>query len=103
MERILALQLKRIGDVILTLPALADSIQLLPIWEPGVVESLYGIAGWNLNRQFFYCSLESIFNNMNRIKSTGETPGFFSCVNNQSSDRFKLLSPLGKLFFKAHL
>ena len=37
----------------LTLPAAFDSIHLLPIWEPGVVESLYGIAGWNLNRAFF--------------------------------------------------
>ena len=37
----------------LTLPAAFDSIHLLPIWEPGVVESLYGIAGWNLNREFF--------------------------------------------------
>jgi hypothetical protein len=37
----------------LTLPAAFDSIHLLPIWEPGVVESLYGIAGWNLNHEFF--------------------------------------------------
>ena len=37
----------------LTLPALLDSIQLLPIWEPGVVSSLYGIASWNLNREFY--------------------------------------------------
>jgi hypothetical protein len=36
----------------LTLPAAFDSIHLLPIWEPGVVESLYGIAGWNLNKEF---------------------------------------------------
>jgi len=37
----------------LTLPASVDALQLLPIWEPGVVESLYGIAGWNLNTEFF--------------------------------------------------
>jgi hypothetical protein len=37
----------------LTLPAVVDSVQLLPVWEPGVVESLYGIASWNLNREFF--------------------------------------------------
>ena len=36
-----------------TLPAAVDSIHLLPIWEPGVVESLYGIASWNLNTEFF--------------------------------------------------
>ncbi len=37
----------------LTLPGGWDSIHLLPIWEPGVVESLYGIASWNLNTRFF--------------------------------------------------
>lgn len=37
----------------MTLPAAADSIHLLPLWEPGVVESLYGIAAWNLNTEFF--------------------------------------------------
>ena len=37
----------------LTLPGVVDSIHLLPIWEPGVVESLYGIASWNLNTEFF--------------------------------------------------
>ncbi len=36
----------------LTLPATIDSIHLLPIWEPGVVESLYGPASWNLNEEF---------------------------------------------------
>jgi hypothetical protein len=37
----------------LTLPATTDSVHLLPLWEPGVVESLYGIASWNLNTEFF--------------------------------------------------
>ncbi len=37
----------------LTLPAATDSIHLLPVWEPGVVKSLYGMAGWNLNTEFF--------------------------------------------------
>ncbi len=37
----------------LTLPAAVDSVHLLPIWEPGVVESLYGMASWNLNAEFF--------------------------------------------------
>ncbi|MDJ0663440.1 MAG: hypothetical protein QNJ75_02695 [Acidimicrobiia bacterium] len=43
----------------LTLPEAFDSIHLLPIWEPGVVESLYGIAGWNLNNQFYSAELEA--------------------------------------------
>lgn len=36
----------------MTLPRALDAIHLLPIWEPGVVESLYGIASWNLNTEF---------------------------------------------------
>ncbi|MDJ0497187.1 MAG: hypothetical protein QNJ89_05105 [Acidimicrobiia bacterium] len=44
---------------VLTLPEAFDSIHLLPIWEPGVVESLYGIAGWNLNNQFYSDELEA--------------------------------------------
>ncbi len=37
----------------LTLPAAVGAIHLLPIWEPGVVDSLYGMASWNLNGEFF--------------------------------------------------
>lgn len=36
----------------LTLPSFVDSVHLLPIWEPGAVGSLYGIASWNLNTEF---------------------------------------------------
>jgi hypothetical protein len=44
----------------LTLPRSFDSVHLLPIWEPGVVESLYGIAGWNLNTAFYSQELRDI-------------------------------------------
>lgn len=37
----------------LTLPKMHDSIHLLPIWEPGVVGSLYGKVSWNINNEFF--------------------------------------------------
>lgn len=37
----------------LTLPASQSSIHLLPIWEPGVVGSIYGPSSWNLNQEFF--------------------------------------------------
>ncbi len=37
----------------LTLPKSHDSIHLLPIWEPGVVGSLYGTVSWNINQEFF--------------------------------------------------
>lgn len=37
----------------LTLAASHDSIHLLPIWEPGVVGSLYGMVSWQINPEFF--------------------------------------------------
>ena len=37
----------------LTIPKEQDSIHLLPIWEPGVVASLYGMASWQINSEFF--------------------------------------------------
>lgn len=41
----------------LTLPASHDSIHLLPIWEPGVVGSLYGMVSWQINAEFFDTNL----------------------------------------------
>jgi hypothetical protein len=52
----------------LTLPAAFDSVQLLPVWEPGVVKSLYGIAGWNLNYEFFSDELYEYAPNLNTIE-----------------------------------
>jgi hypothetical protein len=43
----------------LTLPAAQSAIHLLPIWEPGVVGSLYGMISWQLNPDFFSPSLGS--------------------------------------------
>lgn len=37
----------------LTLPKSQSSIHILPIWEVGVVASLYGISSWNINPEFF--------------------------------------------------
>ena len=37
----------------LTLPHHVGGIHLLPIWEPGVVGSLYGVASWQLNPEFY--------------------------------------------------
>ncbi len=36
----------------MTLPPSQDSIHLLPVWEPGVVGSLYGISSFNINGEF---------------------------------------------------
>jgi hypothetical protein len=37
----------------LTLPDAQDAIHLLPIWEVGVAGSMYGIASWELNQEFY--------------------------------------------------
>ncbi len=42
----------------LTLPKFHDSIHLLPIWEPGVVGSLYGKVSWNINGEFYSWQLQ---------------------------------------------
>jgi len=42
----------------LTLPQFHDSVHLLPIWEPGVVGSLYGKVSWNINQEFFSWQLQ---------------------------------------------
>jgi hypothetical protein len=36
-----------------TLPETQEAIHLLPIWEPGVVASLYGMSSWQINPEFF--------------------------------------------------
>ena len=51
----------------LTLPATTDSIHLLPLWEPGVVQSLYGIASWNLNTEFFSDELYEYAPNLDTV------------------------------------
>jgi hypothetical protein len=49
-----------VWDVIkysLTLPACFDAIHLLPVWQPGVVESLYGPSSWDIDRSIFSAEL----------------------------------------------
>lgn len=48
-----------------TLPRAVSSIHLLPIWECGVVDSLYGLASWHINTEFFDRELESQFPHLN--------------------------------------
>ena len=43
----------------LTLPACQGAIHLLPIWETGVVDSLYGISSWEINPEFFSPALQA--------------------------------------------
>lgn len=44
----------------LTLPAAQNAIHILPIWEPGVVDSLYAPASWELNPELFSDELASV-------------------------------------------
>jgi hypothetical protein len=52
----------------LTLPKAQSSIHLLPIWECGVVASLYGIASWNINPEFFDTELAIAFPHLNTVE-----------------------------------
>lgn len=52
----------------LTLPFSQSSIHLLPIWECGVVASLYGIASWNINPEFFDEELARDFPHLNTVE-----------------------------------
>ncbi len=52
----------------LTLPAPHDSIHLLPIWEPGVVGSLYGMVSWHLNPEFFSGQLQAFLPALNTVE-----------------------------------
>ena len=52
----------------LTLPESQSSIHLLPIWECGVVASLYGMASWNINPAFFDAELAMAFPHLNTVE-----------------------------------
>lgn len=43
-----------------TLPAGQSAIHLLPMWEPGVVASLYGMSSRNINPEFFSAELAAL-------------------------------------------
>jgi len=53
----------------LTLPTCQDSIHILPIWEPGVVDSLYGLSSWELNREFYSAELHSLVPHLDSVSS----------------------------------
>lgn len=52
----------------LTLTASQPSIHLLPIWEPGVVSSLYGMASWNINPEFYSQELYNLVPQLNTVE-----------------------------------
>ena len=58
-SNVVGINLRCTGDLlgalkyVLTLPPHVDAIHLLPVFEPGVVGSLYGMSSWRLNEEFF--------------------------------------------------
>jgi hypothetical protein len=52
----------------LTLPNAQSSVHFLPIWECGVVASLYGIASWNINPEFYDDELAISFPHLNTVE-----------------------------------
>jgi hypothetical protein len=58
----------KIINYMLTLPASHDSIHLLPIWEPGVVGSLYGMVSWQINPEFFDVDLARYVPALNTVE-----------------------------------
>lgn len=52
----------------LTLPASQSAIHLLPIWEPGVVASLYGMASRNINPEFYSEELAALCPHLNTVE-----------------------------------
>lgn len=52
----------------MTLPAAQNAVHILPIWEPGVVASLYGPASWNINPEFFSAELAQIFPHLDTVE-----------------------------------
>ena len=52
----------------LTIPESQQSVHILPIWEPGVVSSLYGISSWNINPEFFSYELQQVFPHLDTVE-----------------------------------
>ncbi|MEZ5038272.1 MAG: hypothetical protein R2828_00205 [Saprospiraceae bacterium] len=52
----------------LSIPQTQSAIHLLPIWEPGVVESLYGMASWHINPAFFSSEMAALFPSLDTVE-----------------------------------
>ena len=58
----------RVLHYAITLPDHIRGIHLLPIWEPGVVGSLYGMASWEINPEFYSKDMLRMFPHLQRIE-----------------------------------
>jgi hypothetical protein len=52
----------------LSLPASQSAIHILPIWEPGVVASLYGMSSRNINPEFYSEELAMLCPHLNTVE-----------------------------------
>ena len=52
-----------------TLPAAQNAIHLLPIWEPGVVSSLYGMVSFHINPEFYQPELARYFPHLSTVEA----------------------------------
>ncbi len=52
----------------LTLSEAQSVVHLLPIWEPGVVASLYGMSTWNINPEFFSGELQQLMPHLDTVE-----------------------------------
>lgn len=52
----------------LTVPEAQQSVHLLPIWEPGEAASLYGMASWNINPEFFSQELYEAYPHLDTVE-----------------------------------
>lgn len=51
-----------------SLPAAQNAIHILPLWEPGVVASLYGPSTWQVNPEFYNPELANAFSHLNTVE-----------------------------------
>ncbi|HRI59972.1 MAG TPA: hypothetical protein PK228_09625, partial [Saprospiraceae bacterium] len=51
-----------------TLPEAQNAIHILPVWEPGVVASLYGPSSWNVNPEFLSQELKANFPELDTVE-----------------------------------
>ena len=58
----------QIVPYMLTQPAAFNAVHILPIWEPGVVSSLYGPASWNINPEFYSGELARYFPELDTVE-----------------------------------
>ncbi|MBK8554808.1 MAG: hypothetical protein IPL65_03085 [Lewinellaceae bacterium] len=53
----------------MTLPSAQNAVHILPIWEPGVVASLYGPCSWNINPEFYSEEMAQLGSHLNTVEA----------------------------------